>query len=194
MARTPSFDRDTVVRAARTAFWSTGYDSASIPELEAATGLSRSSIYNAFGSKRGLFDAAVQNYLDEVVRPRLQPLIVDPVAPDALTEYLGGLSAGFARVESMAGANGCLLINTAASDIVHDSDVARIIADYRAELRAAFRRGVAARLPESAPAEHDAIADTVTGLVVAAFALVRADRDNALSLLDTARAAVAARG
>ena len=56
MARTQSFDRDTVVRAARTLFWTVGYESASIPELETATGLSRSSIYNAFGSKRGLFD------------------------------------------------------------------------------------------------------------------------------------------
>ncbi|MDD0859753.1 TetR/AcrR family transcriptional regulator [Arthrobacter alpinus] len=45
-----------------------------LPDLERATGLSRSSIYHAFGSKRGLFDAAVASYLSEIIRPRLQPL------------------------------------------------------------------------------------------------------------------------
>ncbi|MEZ5189149.1 MAG: helix-turn-helix domain-containing protein [Microbacterium sp.] len=44
-----------------------------IPDLEKATGLSRSSIYHSFGSKRGLFDAAVDTYLDQIVRPRLLP-------------------------------------------------------------------------------------------------------------------------
>lgn len=192
MARTPSFDRDTVVRAARTLFWRTGYAGASIPDLEAVTGLRRSSIYNAFGSKRELFDAAVQSYLDEIVRPRLQPLTIDPVAPQALIDYLEGLRTAFGRIESMPAANGCLLINTAAADIVHDAEIARIIVDYRSELRAAFRRGVAARSPALPEAGIDALADTVTGLVIAAFALVRADRDHAVALLSTALAALGA--
>ncbi len=53
MARTQGFDRDVVVRAARTLFWRAGFEGASVPALEEATGLSRSSIYNTFGSKRG---------------------------------------------------------------------------------------------------------------------------------------------
>lgn len=73
MARTQTFDRDTVVRAARTVFWEHGYDGTSIPDLEDATGIRRSSLYNTFGSKRGLFDAAVQSYLDEVIRPACAP-------------------------------------------------------------------------------------------------------------------------
>lgn len=190
MARTPSFDRDTVVRAARTLFWRTGYEAASVPDLEAATGLSRSSLYNTFGSKRGLFDAAVQSYLDEIVRPRLLPLVTSPVSVDALTEYLDGLRAAFERVESMPASHGCLLINTAGTDIVHDLDIADVIADYRQELRSAFFAGVVAGHPTMPAAQQGTLADTVTGLVVAAFALVRAERTQALTMLDTARAAL----
>ncbi|GAB3998060.1 hypothetical protein GCM10029992_22820 [Glycomyces albus] len=52
MGRVQTFDTAEVVRAARTVFWQHGYEDASIPALEAATGLRRSSIYHAFGSKR----------------------------------------------------------------------------------------------------------------------------------------------
>ncbi|HOZ57111.1 MAG TPA: helix-turn-helix domain-containing protein, partial [Nakamurella multipartita] len=69
MGRTKTFDPGEVVRAARAVFWTRGFESASLPELQEATGLSVSSIYHSFGSKRGLFDAAVASYLDEVARP-----------------------------------------------------------------------------------------------------------------------------
>ena len=39
MGRTPTYDRGEVVRAARGVFWRTGYEGASLPELEEATGL-----------------------------------------------------------------------------------------------------------------------------------------------------------
>jgi AcrR family transcriptional regulator len=74
MGRTRAFAEIDVVRAARGVFWNRGYEETSLPDLEAATGLNRSSIYHSFGSKRGLFDAAVESYLDDVVRPRLEPL------------------------------------------------------------------------------------------------------------------------
>lgn len=187
MGRTQSFDRDTVVRAARAVFWRDGFENASIPDLERATGLSRSSVYNAFGSKRGLFDATVQSYLGEVIRPRLRPLQQDPVDPDALAAYLDGLGAAFLRAGSMPAANGCLLINAAGSPIAHDPEVARTIAEYRDELRNALGRGVDAAMPDRTAEERGRIADTVTGLIVAAFALVRIDPDGAVRLIGTAR-------
>lgn len=110
MARTLAFDSITVIKSARSLFWAKGFEAASIPDLEAATGLSRSSIYNSFGSKRGLFDAAVQSYLDEIVRPRLQPLMAERVSASALAEYLDGLITVFSQPEALPTSNGCLLI------------------------------------------------------------------------------------
>ncbi|MFC0673472.1 TetR/AcrR family transcriptional regulator [Brachybacterium hainanense] len=220
MARTPSFDRETVVRAARGVFWDVGYDAASIPALEQATGLRRSSIYHAFGSKRGLFDAAVQSYLDEVIRPRLAPLRADPVAPDAVLDYLDGLHEAIAAPGSAPSRHGCLLINAAGAPIGHDETVSATIASYRGELRSAIGRGVRARAAarddrpgttmsddrrhedqahqspvHQDPAHEDAddlLADAVTGLVIAAFALVRVSPPEAAASLRTARGLVLA--
>lgn len=190
MGRTQTYDRADAVRAARGVFWAQGYESAPLPELERVTGLNRSSIYHAFGSKRGLFDAAVDSYLDEVVRPRLQPLTAPSVAPDALEGYLSGLRGA---LRSAGGpASGCLLVNSAVAPIGRDDAVAQVVADYRAELRAAFVRGVAARRADLDGAGRAILADACTGLVVSAFALVRVDPDAADDALRTALALVTA--
>src|ERR1700757_4861162 len=60
MARPKSYERDTVLIAARDVFWERGYEATSIAALEERTGLSRSSLYEEFGSKRDLFQAALE--------------------------------------------------------------------------------------------------------------------------------------
>lgn len=190
MGRMQSYDRDDVVRAARSVFWEQGYEGAPLPELERVTGLNRSSIYHAFGSKRGLFDAAVESYLDEIIRPRLAPLIGEDVTPAALGEYLDGLRGALRQPSSLPASSGCLLVNTAAAPIGRDEAVAQVIAGYRAELRAAFGRGVAARRPDLDGTEVAVLADACTGLVVSAFALARVDAAGAADAVGTAIALV----
>ena len=91
MGRTQTFDTDEAVRSARDVFWDKGFEGTSLADLEVATGLSRSSLYHAFTSKRGLFDAAVQDYLDTIIRPRLRILITEPIPADAVQQYFNGL-------------------------------------------------------------------------------------------------------
>lgn len=189
MGRIQEFDTTEVVRAARGIFWQRGYESASLPDLERATGIGRSSLYHAFGSKRGLFDAAVQSYLDEVVRPRLRPLTGSTITPDAVEDYLNGLRSSLTDDTSPA-REGCLLINTAGAPIGRDADVARTIAGYREELRGAVGAGVRASAPALSDARQAALADAVTALVIAALALVRVVPEEAARGLDTAVALV----
>ncbi len=56
MARTREFDENVVLERARDLFWEQGYTATSIQDLEKALGISRSSIYASFGSKRALYD------------------------------------------------------------------------------------------------------------------------------------------
>ncbi|WP_205326034.1 TetR/AcrR family transcriptional regulator [Glycomyces sp. YM15] len=184
MGRTQTFDTAEVVRSARAVFWRHGYEAASVPALEAATGLRRSSIYHAFGSKRGLFDAAVDSYLDEIVRPRLAPL-AEP-APDAILDYLRGLREALERAGSLIAANGCLLINAAGAAIADDEAVRETITAYRAELGRAIGNGIRAHRPDLPEDETDRLTDTCTALVVAAYALARVDTHSALHSLDAA--------
>jgi AcrR family transcriptional regulator len=192
MGRAPTFDAAAAVRAARDVFWAHGYEEASLPDLESATGLSRSSIYHAFGSKRGLFDAAVTSYLDDVTRPRLRPLTAEHVAPDALAAYLRSLRDALTAAGSPAAAHGCLLLNASGAPVAHDPAVRATVAAYRDELRAGIGRGVAARHPDLPAAEQDRLAEACTALVVAALLVVRVDPDAAARSLDAATGLAAA--
>jgi AcrR family transcriptional regulator len=63
MGRLRSFDETTVVVAASAAFIDLGYEATSVEDLLHVTGLHRGSLYQAFGSKRGLFLAALRAHL-----------------------------------------------------------------------------------------------------------------------------------
>ncbi len=60
MGRTRSFDENVVVAAATEAFLAGGYEGTSVDDLVGATGLHRGSLYQAFGSKLGLFLAGLR--------------------------------------------------------------------------------------------------------------------------------------
>lgn len=64
MGRPRSFDEQQVIDRAAGLFTSHGYEATSIDDIVAATGLLRGSLYQAFGSKRGLFVAAVRRLVD----------------------------------------------------------------------------------------------------------------------------------
>lgn len=64
MARPRSFDEYQVLEQCREVFCAYGYDATSIDDLVAATGLKRGSLYQAFGSKRGVFLKVLQSVLD----------------------------------------------------------------------------------------------------------------------------------
>jgi AcrR family transcriptional regulator len=186
MGRPQAFDTTDAVRAARQVFWTHGYEEAAMPAIEEATGLCRSSIYHAFGSKRGLFDAAVASYLEEVVRPRLRPLIEAPVAPEAITDYLMGLRASIEHLHSKDTSEGCLLVNTAASPLAEDAAVKQTIFDYRRDLSAALRSGLHARHPQQSTTRIEQLSQTCTALIIAAFSIAKADPVGAAGYLDLA--------
>src|SRR5260370_24243450 len=71
MGRTRSYDEETVLSGAMHAFRRKGYEAASIRDLEEATGLKAGSIYNSFGDKAGLFDAAFAHYNRVVLGGRI---------------------------------------------------------------------------------------------------------------------------
>lgn len=62
MARPRSFDRDTVLDRVRDLFWERGYAATSLTDLEAASGLRRTSLYNAFGNKEDLYATVLERY------------------------------------------------------------------------------------------------------------------------------------
>jgi AcrR family transcriptional regulator len=191
MGRSQAFDTTTVVQAARDLFWDKGYDGVSLSDLERATGLNRSSMYNAFDSKRGLFDAAVQDYLDTVIHPRLQVLDAEPDGRIALVAYFGGLGAAVATFSDSTASDssaqrGCLLVNSAAGLAGHDDALREIVESYRLELSAALARALD-RLPLALEPRAVGIhARLLTSLSISALLLARVNPTEAVAIIDSA--------
>lgn len=60
--RTKDFEPDEIADAAMRVFWQRGYAATSIQDLVEGTGLSRSSLYNTFKNKQGLYQQALRRY------------------------------------------------------------------------------------------------------------------------------------
>jgi TetR/AcrR family transcriptional regulator, transcriptional repressor for nem operon len=108
MARPRAFDEKEVLKGAMHAFRRDGYGTVSIRHLEQATGLSAGSIYNHFGDKEGVFDAAFEHYIDSVLRRRIASYATQEAGLVGLRELFVTLlhEPGGERL-------GCLITNTA---------------------------------------------------------------------------------
>ena len=65
LGRPRNFNEGQALNQAMTVFWSKGYEATSLMDILKATGLSKSSLYETFGSKRSLFLLTFQLYRDE---------------------------------------------------------------------------------------------------------------------------------
>jgi AcrR family transcriptional regulator len=108
MVRTRSYDEAEVLTGAMHAFRRKGYYGVSIPELEAATGLSAGSIYNSFGDKNGIFLAAFEHYLKGVLERR----VAEHAKPASGLSGLRKLFLSLLR-EPEGKTFGCLITNSA---------------------------------------------------------------------------------
>ncbi len=80
MGRPRAFDADEVVRSAVALFAGRAYDSVSVDDLVQRLGVHRNSLYKVFGSKRGLYLAALSHHLQHQLTPLVARLRADPAA------------------------------------------------------------------------------------------------------------------
>jgi AcrR family transcriptional regulator len=62
MGRPREFDTDAALEKAMRLFWAKGYEGTSVADLTGTLGISRPSLYAAFGDKQSLFRAALERY------------------------------------------------------------------------------------------------------------------------------------
>ena len=107
MTRSRSFDENAVLDAAANVFRKRGYLSASIKELEAETGLTSGSIYNAYRDKAGLFAAALDRYVQGFVAVRVATYAGEHATIDDLEKLVFSVIEG-----PLADGYGCLAVNS----------------------------------------------------------------------------------
>jgi AcrR family transcriptional regulator len=187
MARPRSFSVEDTVEAAAEVFWSKGYQDTAISDLEQATGLSRSSLYGAFGTKQAIFELALEWYLRGFITPRLAPMERPGAGPGDIERFFTGLAAFF-RTGSQA-RQGCLMINSIAEDEGRGTRLGRRAQAFRDRLTAAFANAMAGQHePGLATGRAQLLTATTFGIWLAA----RIDPASAAQACDAA--AVGIRG
>jgi AcrR family transcriptional regulator len=109
VGRPRAVELDDAVLAAVACFREHGYDSTSVRDLEAATGLKATSLYNAFGSKAGLFNAALDRYHRDVVERRVNEHLRPALGLAGIRSFL----VSTYTVEPLP-THGCLVASSAA--------------------------------------------------------------------------------
>lgn len=185
MGRRPAYELNTVVAAASELFWEQGYEMTSIGDLEERTGLDRSSLYHAFGTKHALFEAALRYYLKEFV-DRLGALRQADAGLDAIVGFFTGMAQAL-RADPAGNAHGCLMVNTVAELGMRDSHVARLGTAYRDSLREAFAAALghaAAQGDVDARGVHPR-AELLAALVMGLFLTARLDPADAAAVCES---------
>jgi TetR/AcrR family transcriptional regulator, copper-responsive repressor len=113
--RPRSFSQEDVLEKAMTVFWRHGYEGASLGRLQAATGLTPPSIYNAFGSKEGLYEACLDHYAG-TVGARNTATLTRPASRAGVRAFLLAAAHEFTREGQPPGC----MISTAALNVSPD--------------------------------------------------------------------------
>ncbi|MGW0665189.1 TetR/AcrR family transcriptional regulator [Streptodolium elevatio] len=184
MARTREFDTEAAIDAATAVFWHQGYAATSIQDLVDATGLGRGSLYAAFGSKDGLYKAALTQYARRTATDNTRRLDRPAPVREILRDLLLDTIESTARDPRR---RGCLITNTAVERTPHDPMAARVVTDALDGLTACvadvLRRGrERGELPPDTDtaALADLVVTTVQGLRVRAKAGTDPARLNAV--------------
>jgi AcrR family transcriptional regulator len=165
--RPRAFDKQAALDAALGAFWSKGYASTSLDELTEAMGISRPSLYAAFGDKQALFTAALTRYSE---------LAVAEIGPSLLRRdldlkgALGGFYANAIRFFTAPdrGPLGCLISTVAAAEARAEPFIAAAIAGHRERVRIGLTRRFEAASAAELPASPD-----IDSMVFVATALLQ---------------------
>jgi len=147
------FDPDVALEAAIQTFWSRGYEATALPDLLAATGLSRSSLYQAFGSKQALFERCLQRYRDDLADTMRARLTAAPSTFAFLRSVLESIAD---ETASDARRRGCLVMNTAREFNCRNRAVSRLVAGSAARMTEIFAGAITqAQAEGEIPAARD---------------------------------------
>ncbi|HEY4372439.1 MAG TPA: TetR/AcrR family transcriptional regulator [Burkholderiales bacterium] len=173
MARPREFDEEEVLKTTLRLFWEKGYESTSLSDLMAATGLTKSSLYKAFGSKEELFWRVVERYQRDFLDFR-HAALAEPTPRRIAERLLDGITALHSGEMNPVG---CLELNTALTGSKEGEPIRQELLrgreQFRLRLRERFEETMAAApLPPGMTSDDAAslIISLIQGLAVQAKA------------------------
>lgn len=142
IGRPRGFDTDEALERAMLTFWEHGYDGVSLTDLTRAMGITKTSMYAAFGNKEDLFQKAMQRYADSRAASADQ-VLEEPTAQEVATAYLTASVEGTTRNDCPTGCLGVQASLVANHLGQSATDALTAWRDHnRTSFRARFRRAV----------------------------------------------------
>ena len=174
--RPREFDANEVIDRVVQLFWDKGYEATSVADIVKATGLNKSSLYNAFGSKEALFERAIDRYVDTRVAMITSLLTDGSGGLDDIDRFFQLMET---EVDSEHGCRGCLAVNTSTELGYRDAAAKAVSTRYRSHLRAAFNAVFvrAAARGEIAPGEGATYSEILLGWLLGMAVVVRGGAD-----------------
>ncbi len=167
MGRPRAFDENEVIRAAVSLFAARAYDGVSVDDLVTQLGVHRNSLYKTFGSKHGLYLAALRWHVEHQVRPLLAQVSAAPDPAQALRDTFMAEPA-----EPHLGLLLLAMVERAPVDIEVAEEVTNALRDFDTAVDLAVRDG-------SATGDHAPLPLTyaVTAAILGLYLRARAGAD-----------------
>lgn len=120
MGKRRQFKEDEVLAQISEYFWEHGYAATTVDKLASLTGLTKTSLYNAFGNKEALYLKSLDFYLARAFGDSVKQLDFDKRMSDNL-EYL--FNKFFIVVDAKELSYGCLVVNSLLEFASNDSSL-----------------------------------------------------------------------
>ena len=134
--RPKQFDEQEVLGRAMELFWKEGYDGASLPGLLEAMGISRQSLYDTFGNKRGLYLSAIEHYR----RTQLSQALALLEREGSPVENVRSVVGFFEALAADARCRGCFVANAIVETGHKDEEIGKLLGETLELLRSAVER------------------------------------------------------
>lgn len=139
MARQKQFDKEEVLEKAMKTFLRFGFEGTSMQDLTESMGINRGSLYDTFGDKRSLFEAAIAHYENTIMREMVAGLKAPGASKSAIISLFYSLIDDSVNDEHRCG---CLITNTAIELCPHDTDALRRITVNLKIIERAFHKAL----------------------------------------------------
>lgn len=127
MPRPLEFDLETARAAIMQVFWTKGYEATSLSDLERATSLVRTSLYNSFGKKPDMFLSSLELY-HETIESQIDAM-TEGQGSEALIEVITAMMEGSDKAPQQPA--GCLMVMSATQSRIIEPRHLEIVRDYR---------------------------------------------------------------
>lgn len=162
--RPRKFDKEEVLQKILKEFWIKGFAATSLDDLSAATGLTRPSLYAAYGNKTQMYLAALQSFVGQMSDTAMPALSGAGDLESALEGfYQGALNVYFGTRKQ---ALGCLVFTTAIGDVASDTQIKKAVSGFVEGLDGALAQCIHSYAPHLDTGHARSLARLASGMLM----------------------------